>query len=210
MSINSNKSLSEELNKSCDSSNMENSFTEKNNTKRRISKISLQIEEMKNRASQIKEIDNDISTDDIDVDLEENENPKYSNTIIKSFRNENAFSKFDVNFTFVFDKKEFLFTLESDVFNLNLNTFKDLIKNVIHKINEKNIIFQHKKNKYILSIKDCEEEYNEKFYEDNYELRYYESKEYFKCPFDLLLSEKKDVKLYFVSKNGLNIMIRKI
>ena len=114
MSINSNKSLSEELNKSYDSSNMKYSFTEKNNKKRRISKINLQIEEMKNKTSQIKENDNDISTDDIDADLEENDIPKYSNTIIKSLRNENTYSKFD--FTFAFDQKEFLFTVERDVF----------------------------------------------------------------------------------------------
>ena len=66
---------------------------------------------MKNRASHIKENDNDISTDDIDPDLKENDIPKYSNATIKSFRNENVFSKFDVNFTFVFDQKEFLFAL---------------------------------------------------------------------------------------------------
>ena len=83
---------------------------------------------------------------------------------------------------------------------------QDLIKNIIYKINEKNIIFQHKKVKYIISLKDCEDP---DFYKDNYELRNYETKDFSKYPFDLPLSDIKDTKLYFVSKNCLNLMIRK-
>ena len=152
------------MNKSYDSSNFNDSLIEKeerssylteekNRNEKRISKISLQMEEMKNKINQMKENELDISTDDIDIDLDANEEQKFYKTSIKSLenlRNENVFSKFDIIFSFIFDKQEFLISIESDVFNVNKNSVQDLIKNIINKINEKKIIFQHKKNKYIL------------------------------------------------------------
>ena len=215
MSFNADNSLSEELNKSFDSSNFNDSFIQKEEKnsfiqgekplkKRRISKLSLKLEELKNKTNQIEENDIDISTDDFDIDLDET---RQSSTISENKSNENIFSKFEIYFSFLFNNKEFLVSIESDVFNLNKNNVQDLVKNIIYKINEKNIIFQHKKMKYIISLKDCEDP---DFYKDNYELRNYETKEFSKYPFDLSLSDIKDTKLFFVCKNCLNIMIRKL
>ena len=215
MSFNADNSLSEELNKSFDSSNFNDSFIQKEEKnsfiqeekplkKRRISKLSLKLEELKNKTNQIEENDIDISTDDFDMDLDET---RQSSTISENKNNENIYSKFEIFFSFLFNNKEFLVSIESDVFNLNKNNVQDLVKNIIYKINEKNIIFQHKKIKYIISLKDCEDP---DFYKDNYELRNYETKEFSKYPFDLPLSDIKDTKLFFVCKNCLNIMIRKL
>ena len=214
MIFNADNSLSEEFNKSFDSSNFNDSFIqkeeknsfiqeEKPQKKRRISKLSLKLEELKNKTNQIEENDIDISTDDFEIDLGET---RQSSITSENKSNENIYSKFEIYFSFLFNNKEFLVSIESDVFNLNENNVQDLIKNIIYKINEKNIIFQHKKVKYIISLKDCEDP---DFYKDNYELRNYETKDFSKYPFDLPLSDIKDTKLYFVSKNCLNLMIRK-
>ena len=124
-----------------------------------------------------------------------------SNTI-----KENLFNKFDIYFTFKFNQKEFMISIESDVFNLNQNNVEDLVKNSIKKINEKNIFFQDNKINYILSLKDYDD-YNEDFYRDNYELISYDKK-MINYPFDLTLNEVKNQKIKLICKNTLNIMIR--
>ena len=78
--------------------------------------------------------DIDISTDDFDIDFDET---RQSSTISENKSNENIFSKFEIYFSFLFNNKEFLVSIESDVFNLNKNNVQDLIKNIIYKINEK-------------------------------------------------------------------------
>lgn len=219
MSVNSSLSLSDELNQSLDSSNMDLSFNEReeefNNKKqnktlkkRKISKISLQMEELKQKIKTIKEFD-DYSTDENDFYLDENS--RCSKSSLKSnesnAKKENVFNKFDIFFSFKFNQKDFIISLESDVFNLNQNNIEDLVKNTIKKINEKNIFFQDNKINYILSLKDCEEDSNEDFYKDNYELISY-SKKIINYPFDLLLNEVKNQKINLICKNTLNIMIR--
>ena len=215
MSASTNNSLSEEMNKSYDSSNFSDSVIEKEvkalyyneekkQKKRKISKISLKLEELKNKINPIEENNLDLSEDDLDIDL--NENVDNYLTLEKT-RKENIFSTFIINFSFVFNKKEFLITIESDVFNINQKNVRDLIKNTINKINEKNIIFQYNKIKYIISLKDNEDS---DFYKTNYELRAYDINNFSVYPFDLSLSDIKETKLNFVSKNCLNIMIRKL
>ena len=136
-----NESFSEELNKSYDSSDLAYSITEKEEKsynfpeekiqkKRKISKISLKLEEMKDKINSINENEFDASTEDIDVDLDFDEIPLFykSNEYLKK---ENIFTKFNIYFSFLFDKKEFIIQIESDVFNINENNVKDLIKNII-------------------------------------------------------------------------------
>ena len=212
-----NESLSEELNKSYDSSNLAYDITEKEEKssslpeektpkKRKISKISLKLEEIKDKISSINEKDFEASTDDIDADLEFDEIPLLSKST-EYLKKENIFYKYNIYFSFLFDKKEFSVSIESDVFNIYENNVQDLIKNIIYKINEKNIIIQNDKMNYILSLKDSDEK---DFYKNNYELRTYKKDEYIIYSSDLLLSEIKETKLNFVTKNYLNIMIRKI
>jgi hypothetical protein len=220
MSFSSDFSFSEELNKSYDSSNLiENDivqedceeesiqYSEENITnKRRISKISLQMEELKNKKKITSELNDDISTDEYDIECDENSREtKQSVNSVNLY--ENIFSKFDIEFLFKFNKKEFIISIESDVFNLNKNKVEDLIKNAIKKINEKNFSFKENKNTYIISLKDCEEDTDKEFYKDNYEITKNYSINY---PYELLLNEIKDTKLNLNCKNSLNFMIRKI
>ena len=211
-----NESFSEELNKSYDSSDLAYSITEKEEKsynfpeekvqkKSKISKISLKLEEIKEKINSINENDLEASTEDIDVDLDFYEIPLFykSNEYLKK---ENIFSKFNIYFSFLFDKKEFIIQIESDIFNINENNVQDLIKNIIYKINDKNIIIQNDKINYIISLKDSDEQ---DFYKNNYEIRTYKEKECIIYPSDLLLSDIKVTKLNLVSKNYLNIMIRK-
>ena len=215
--MSANESFSEELNKSYDSSNLaydinekEDKFSylpeEKTPKKRKISKISLKLEEMKDKISSQNEKEFEASTDDIDADLEFDEIPLLSKSA-EYLKKENIFYKYNIYFSFLFDKKEFSVSIESDVFNIYKNNVQDLIKNIINKINEKNIIIQNNKINYILSLKDSDEQ---DFYKNNYELRNYKKDEYIIYSSDLLLSEIKETKLNFVTKNYLNIMIRKI
>ena len=219
MSFSSDLSFSEELNKSLDSSNIIRTLIEKEEgeeesilyteekpvNKRRISKISLQMEELKNKKNIQSELD-DISTDECDVDFEENsiQNKQSVNSINQ---NENIFGKFEINFPFKFNQKEFIISIESDLLELNKNTTEDLIKNIIKKINGKNIFFRENKYTYIISLKDCEEEMDKEFYKDNYELI---QNSCIKYPYETLLNEIKDNKFNLSCKNSLNIMIRKI
>ena len=220
MSFSSDFSFYEELNKSYDSSNLIESDIEKEEceeesiqnsekkitNKRRVSKISLLMEELKNNKKMTSEYDDDISTDEYDIECDENSREtKQSVNSVNSY--ENIFSKFDIKFPFKFNQKEFIISIESDVFNLNENKVEDLIKNAIKKINEKNFTFKENKNTYIISLKDCEEDTDKEFYKDNYEI----SKNYFiNYPYELLLNNIKDTKLNLNCKNSLNIMIRKI
>ena len=212
-----NESFSEELNKSYDSSDLAYSITEKEDKssnfpeekipkKRKISKISLKLEEMKEKISSLTGKEFEASTDDIDADLEFDEIPLLSKST-EYLKKENIFYKYNIYFSFLFDKKEFSVSIESDVFNIYKNNVQDLIKNIINKINEKNIIIQNNKINYILSLKDSDEQ---DFYKNSYELRNYKNDEYIIYSSDLLLSEIKETKLNFVTKNYLNIMIRKI
>ena len=220
MSFSSDFSFSEELNKSYDSSNLIENNTEqeeceeesiqyseeKITNKRRISKISLQMEELKNKKKITSELNDDISTDEYDIECDENSREtKQSVNSVNLY--ENIFSKFDIEFLFKFNKKEFIISIESDVFNLNENKVEDLIKNAIKKINEKNFSFKENKNIYIISLKDCEEDTDKEFYKDNYEITKNYSINY---PYELLLNEIKDTKLNLNCKNSLNFMIRKI
>ena len=220
MSFSSDFSFYEELNKSYDSSNLIESDIEKEEceeesiqnsekkitNKRRVSKISLLMEELKNNKKMRSEFDDDISTDEYDIECDENSREtKQSVNSVNSY--ENIFSKFDIKFPFKFNQKEFIISIESDLLELNKNTTEDLIKNIIKKINGKNIFFRENKYTYIISLKDCEEEMDKEFYKDNYELI---QNSCIKYPYESLLNEIKDNKFNLSCKNSLNIMIRKI
>ena len=69
------------------------------------------------------------------------------------------------------DSKEFIFPIQTDFFNIKEEYGYDLIKNIIKKINEKKLIVENNSIKYIISLKDCEDENNKEFYIKNYELK---------------------------------------
>ena len=198
----SNLGFNENENKSYISENKE-----KYKIKKKISKISILMEKLKNKKN-----DNDESTESSD----ELENSNLSSKSLENIINNNIFKKYDVYFYFFFQKKEYISQIETDFFNLNQNKVQDLIKNIVHKINEKNIIIKTNKNKYIMSLKDCEEELDKDFFIHNYELKpckqkSFSNKQIFSIYHpDSFLSEIHETRLSFISTNPLNIMLREI
>ena len=111
------------------------------------------------------------------------------------------------------DSKEFIFPIQTDFFNIKEEYGYDLIKNIIKKINEKKLIVENNSIKYIISLKDCEDENNKDFYIKNYELKLCKKKTLMPknnvpsySPTSLL-KEFENEKISFVSKNSLNIML---
>lgn len=88
-----------------------------------------------------------------------------------------------------------------------------MIKNIIKKINEKKIVINLNSINYIISLKDCEDENNKFFYEQNYELKPCNSKtfkplnDYPNYYTNSLLKEFTNELISFVSKNEINIML---
>ena len=146
--------------------------------KRKKSKISIHFEEYKNRK---KEYDNFIK-EEIDEENDLNEfnefNCNEADNINFSYDNNennilNNLRQFEVYFYFkINDSKEFIFPIQTDFFNIKEEYGYDLIKNIIKKINDKKLIVENNSIKYIISLKDCEDENNKEFYIKNYELKY--------------------------------------
>ena len=85
--------------------------------------------------------------------------------------NENNYTKYNAYFYFKLNEdKEFIFPIQSDIFNKSKQYIFELIKNIIKKINEKNIVINYNNIDYIVSLKDAEDEDIE-FYEKNFELK---------------------------------------
>ena len=141
-----------------------------NNKKK--SKISLKIEEY-NKQENIEQVFDD---DDYFSDLDENYNSDSSQNIN---HNRIEMKKFNIFFFFEFNKrKQFLIPICTESFNINNINVIDLIKYVIYKINNSNIIVKYNDEDYSISLKDLEDDDDEKekldFYIDNYEIKPYE------------------------------------
>ena len=130
---------------------------------------------------------------------------------------QDKYAKFDVFFNFTIQKKEFVFQIKSDLFNLNRQYSYELIKNIVKKINEKNITINHNNTNYIVSLKDCddsEEENDMNFYSRNYELKpvnkinFTSKKESENYSPESLLKNIDNKKISFIVKNSFNIMFR--
>jgi hypothetical protein len=170
------------------------------------------MEELENKRKEstdyLNEINEEISLDDFKNEL---------NDMRPSETFQDKFSKFDVFFNFTIQKKEFVFQIKSDLFNLNRQYSYELIKNIVKKINEKNITINQNNTNYIVSLKDfddSEEENNMDFYSRNYELKpinkinFTSIKESENYSSDSLLKNIDNKKISFVAKNSFNIMLR--
>ena len=181
------------------------------------SKISIQMEELENRKKEndelLQEINSEIVSDEFENELDE----ITKNLGISDNFNE-QYEKFDVFFYFTIQNKEFVYQIKSDLFNINSQCIYELIENIVKKINEKKIIINHNNIKYIVSLNDCddddEEENNKNFYIKNYELKHCNNKN-FTPKFESesfssksLLNNIKSKRISFMSKNPLNIMLR--
>ena len=130
--------------------------------------------------------------------------------------NEDSYAQYNTYFYFKLNKdKEFIFPIQSDIFNKSKQYIFELIKNIIKKINEKNIVINYNKIDYIVSLKDsADEDEDLEFYEKNYELKPCKKKNFKPkddCPSyssNSLLENIDNKMISFISKNSFNIMLR--
>ena len=174
------------------------------------SKISMKIEEINNKEN----IEQVFDDEDYFSDLDENYNSDESQYINN---NRTEIKKFNIFFYFEFNKrKQFIIPISTESFNVNNIHVIDVIKYIIYKINNSNIIVKYNDDDYSISLKDLEDDDDEKekmdFYNDNYEIKPYEfwtknnSTSY--CT-SSLLSTINEENITFVLKNTLNVMLMK-
>ena len=191
---------------------------------RRLSKISIQMEKIQQEIKEYDEfIKNEIEEDeDIYDELDEEFDCSEIDFHIKKQYYNNSdcnfinFKSFKVYFYFEINKDcNFIFPIESDIFNAEKQYIYELLKNIVKLINNKNIVINNNNIKYNISLKDCEDN-NDDFYINNYELKPCK-KTTFVPKFDLpsysaysLLTNIAKERISFVSKNPLNIMLIQI
>ena len=177
---------------------------------KRKSKISMKIEESNNK----EDIEQEFNDEDYFSDFDDNYTSDESN---KVNNNHTEIKNFNIYFYFEYNKrKQYIIPISTESFNVNNIHIIDLIKYVIYKINNSNILIKYDDIDYSISLKDLEDddEENEKleFYNDNYEIKPFEFWTKNNClsySSSSLLSEIKEENLTFVSKNTLNIMLVK-
>jgi hypothetical protein len=177
------------------------------------SKISLQFEQLKYKEI---EYDNNIIEETEEGNSNNDSSDDFPENILLSKYNENNlndYKQFEIYFYCVINGNEYIFPIKTDFLNVKKEYGYDLIKNIVKKINNKNLIVISNSIKYIISLKDIEDDDNNDFYINNYELRYYKKKNMIP-KYDLpalssyyLLEKISNEKISFISKNSLNIMI---
>jgi hypothetical protein len=179
---------------------------------RKKSKISIQMDELKNK-TEFDEYFKELN-DGNEYDEFENEFDYDSKNLNLAKNNEDKYAKFNTYFYFKLNENnEFIFPIQSDIFNKSKQYVYELIKNIIKKINEKNLVINYNNIDYIVSLKDTEEE-DINFYIKNYELKPCKKKNFKPkndCPSfspNSLLENVDNKLISFISKNSLNLMLR--
>ena len=203
---NSISSLKEELNiKAKSSIDLINKSCNK-----RKSKISMKIEENNQKENTEHELDEEDYFSDFDENCISYECHEINN-------NHTEIKKFNIYFYFEYNKrKKYIIPISTESFNANNIHIIELIKYVIYKINNSNIMIKYDDIDYSISLKDLvdneEEEEKLKFYKDNYEIKPFEFWTKNNCTSyntSSLLSEIKEENIIFSSKNTLNVMLVK-
>ena len=203
---NSISSLKEELNiKAKSSIDLIN-----NSCNKRKSKIRMKIEEN----NQKENIEHELDEEDYFSDFDEN---CISYECHEINNNHTEIKKFNIYFFFEYNKrKKYIIPISTESFNANNIHIIELIKYVIYKINNSNIMIKYDDIDYSISLKDLvdneEEEEKLKFYKDNYEIKPFEFWTKNNCTSyntSSLLSEIKEENIIFSSKNTLNVMLVK-
>ena len=170
------------------------------------------MDELKNKSEDdeyFKELNDGNEFDEFENELDCNSKKLYLDKKIVD-----KYIKFNIYFYFKLDENnEYIFPIQSDIFNKSKQYVHELIKNIIKKINEKNIVINFNNVDYIVSLKDTENE-DVDFYINNYELKPCKKKNFKPkddCPSfssNSLLENVDNKLISFISKNSLNVMIR--
>ena len=134
---------------------------------------------------------------------------------ISGDENENKVKNYNIYFYLNLNKENsFIFPIKSDFFKINKQYIYELIKNIVKKINNENIIIKYNSKDYIIFLKDIEDDDDIDFYIKNYELKPCKKKTFMpksdspSYSSSSLLKNIEKENISFVSKLPLNIMIR--
>ena len=161
----------------------------------------------------IEEAMEDLDQDDYLSDMEEDDlyienNNKYLSHEINVIKKYKVFFYFDLN-----KNKKFAFPIITDGIKVDDYHVYDLIKYLVKKINDSNIVIKDENNNYSVSLKDIdEEEENMDFYINNYELKPFEFWKKKDCQNYSSTDSLKSINeenISFFPKNPLNVMLMK-
>ena len=124
----------------------------------------------------------------------------------------NVIKKFNVCFYLDLNKdNKYSFNFNTNEFNGGVYHIYNLIKYIVKKINDSNIIIKYNNDNYSVSLKDIDEE-NIEFYINNYEIKPFEFWKKKDCqsfsPKEMIKSINEE-KIIFFSKNPLNVFLMK-
>jgi len=161
----------------------------------------------------MEEANEEFDEDNYFSDLDE-ENVYTESDQCLNFKEINRIKKFNVYFYFDFNKnKKFVFPINIESFNVADFYIYDLIKYVVKKINNSNIVVKDNNINYSVSLKDIDDdEENIDFYINNYEIKPFDFWTKKDCP---IYSSKDSLKtieeenISFFSKNPLNVLLMK-
>ena len=150
--------------------------------------------------------------EEFESEAEENNYINFSNKNVNNIKSN--VKKFILYFYFkINENNEFIFPIESDFLNIDMQYGYELIENIINKINSKSIIINNDSKDYSISLKNSENNNSKEFYMKNYELRLCHkksSKPKFDYPpliSDILLKDIINEKISIICKNNLNILM---
>ena len=161
----------------------------------------------------MEEANEEFDEDNYFSDLDE-ENVYTESDQCLNFKEINRIKKFNVYFYFDFNKnKKFVLPINIESFNIDDFYIYDLIKYVVKKINNSNIVVKDNNINYSVSLKDIDDdEENIDFYINNYEIKPFDFWTKKDCP---IYSSKDSLKtieeenISFFSKNPLNVLLMK-
>ena len=161
----------------------------------------------------MEEANEEFDEDNYFSDLDE-ENVYTESDQCLNFKEINRIKKFNVYFYFDFNKnKKFVLPINIESFNVADIYIYDLIKYVVKKINNSNIVVKDNNINYSVSLKDIDDdEENIDFYINNYEIKPFDFWTKKDCP---IYSSKDSLKtieeenISFFSKNPLNVLLMK-
>jgi hypothetical protein len=151
-----------------------------------------------------------VESDDLsEFDDDELSISNYNKNSFIQFKQYNVYCYFNIN-----KDISFIFPIKTDLFYINKQYIYELIKNVVKKINNENIVITYNSTKCIISLKDVEEDENLDFYIKNYEIKPCKKKNFMPkddCPSYSsysLLNNIENENISFILKSPLNIMLR--
>ena len=188
--------------------------------KRKISKISLHFEKLKNKSKEnnTQELSEELNFSELDY--YDNMAEQTEKMVNENEKDSNASKKFKIYFYLNINKDNtFIIPIQTDFFKINKQYVYELIKYTVKKINNEKIKIKLNSIEYFVSLKDIENNENcgnddFDFYINNYEIKPCKKKNHIpkndspSYHSSSLLKNIENDNISFICKSPLNIMIR--